>query len=50
MGCLSHGPEVFIHFTDDLIALDGKVNNSGTERFLQSFVDRYVAWIKRFTS
>jgi chromate reductase, NAD(P)H dehydrogenase (quinone) len=43
-------PEVFIHFTDDLIALDGKVNNSGTERFLQSFVDRYIAWIKRFTS
>jgi chromate reductase, NAD(P)H dehydrogenase (quinone) len=41
-------PEVFIHFTKDLIAADGKIGNAGTEKFLQGFVDRYVAWIKRF--
>ena len=41
-------PEVFIHFTKDLIAPDGKISNPGTEKFLQSFVDRYVSWIRRF--
>lgn len=43
-------PEVFIHFKDELIADDGTINNDGTTKFLQSFVDRYVAWVKRFTS
>jgi chromate reductase len=41
-------PEVFIHFKDDLIGADGTVNNDGTTKFLQRFVDRYVAWVKRF--
>ncbi|MGH8283241.1 MAG: NADPH-dependent FMN reductase [Gammaproteobacteria bacterium] len=41
-------PEVFIHFTENLIALDGTINNEGTRKFLQGFVDRYVAWVKRF--
>ena len=40
--------QVFIHFTDKLITADGKVTNSGTEKFLQGFVDRYVAWVKLF--
>ena len=43
-------PEVFIHFTKDLIAADGKVTNSGTEKFLQDFVNHYVTWVKRFQS
>jgi chromate reductase len=43
-------PEVFIHFTKDLIAPDGKVSNPSTEQFLRDFVDRYVSWVKRFKS
>jgi chromate reductase len=43
-------PEAFIHFTKDLIAADGKVTNSGTEKFLQDFVNHYVTWVKRFQS
>lgn len=40
-------PEVFIHHKDDLFGEDGTINNEGTKKFLQDFVDRYVAWIKR---
>jgi chromate reductase, NAD(P)H dehydrogenase (quinone) len=43
-------PEVFIHFKDDLIADDGSIGNDGTRKFLQGFVDKYVAWITRFTA
>lgn len=42
-------PEVFIHFTDDLISPDGSIGNADTQAFLQSFVDSYVAWVRRFT-
>jgi chromate reductase len=41
-------PEVFIHFTNDLIGPDGKINNPSTEKFLQGFADRFVDWVKRF--
>lgn len=41
-------PEVFIHFKEDLIADDGSVANDSTRKFLQGFVDDYVAWIRRF--
>ena len=41
-------PEVFIQFKDELIAEDGTINNEGTTKFVQCFVDKYVAWIKRF--
>ncbi|KLD65856.1 NADPH-dependent FMN reductase [Dyella japonica] len=40
-------PEVFIHAKDGLFAEDGSIANEGTRKFLQGFVDRYVAWIKR---
>jgi len=43
-------PEVFIHFTEDLIAADGTIGNPGTETFLRSFVERYGGWVKRFTA
>lgn len=43
-------PEVFIQFKDDMIDSDGKIGNADTQKFLQGFVDRYVAWVKRFTS
>lgn len=41
-------PEVFVHFKDDtLIDADGNVSNEGTRKFLQGFVDRYVAWVRQ---
>jgi chromate reductase len=42
-------PEVFIHFKDDLIGADGAIAREDTQKFLQGFVDRYAAWVKRFT-
>ncbi|HEY9511331.1 MAG TPA: NAD(P)H-dependent oxidoreductase [Rhodanobacter sp.] len=41
-------PEVFVHFKDDtLIDADGNISNEGTRKFLQGFVDRYVAWVRQ---
>ncbi|GGY16300.1 FMN reductase [Rhodanobacter panaciterrae] len=41
-------PEVFVHFKDELIADDGTISNEGTRKFLQGFMDNYVAWVRRF--
>jgi chromate reductase len=38
-------PEVYVHFKEDIISVDGKINDANTEKFLQSFVDRFGAWI-----
>lgn len=44
-------PEVFVQFKDDkLIDADGNVSNEGTQKFLQSFVARYVDWVRTHTS
>lgn len=40
-------PEVFIKFTEGLIDGDGNVSADDTRKFLQNFVDRYVAWIRK---
>lgn len=41
-------PEVFVQFKDDtLIDDEGHVSNPGTGKFLQAFVDRYVAWVRQ---
>jgi chromate reductase len=40
-------PEVYIHFTKDLIDDDGNVSNDETRKFLQTFIDRYAAWIAK---
>jgi chromate reductase len=41
-------PEVFVQFKDDaLIDQEGRVSNEATEKFLQGFVDRYLAWVRR---
>jgi chromate reductase len=42
-------PEVFIQFKEGMFDADGKIGNPETQKFLQGFVDRYVAWVKRFT-
>jgi chromate reductase len=41
-------PEVFLQFKDGLIAPDGEIANESTRKFLQGFIERYVAWIERF--
>jgi chromate reductase len=41
-------PEVFVHFRDELIDADGTIGNKDTKKFLQGFVDTYVAWVRRF--
>ncbi len=38
-------PEAFIHFSDGLIDDAGTVSNDGTRKFLQAWVDSYVAWV-----
>ena len=41
-------PEVFVHFKDDgPVDPDGQVTNESTQKFLQSFVDRYAAWVRK---
>ncbi|HUA80724.1 MAG TPA: NAD(P)H-dependent oxidoreductase [Dyella sp.] len=40
-------PEVFVKFSDGLIDNDGNIGVESTKKFLQGFVDRYVAWIHR---
>ncbi len=41
-------PEVFIHFTAGLIDPDGNIANDDIRKFLQGFVDRYVAFVARY--
>ena len=41
-------PEVFIAYKDGLIDGEGNISSDGTKKFLQGFVDKYVAWTKRF--
>ena len=42
-------PEMYIQFTSGLIGDDGTVTNEGTRKFLQGFLDRYVAWTRKFS-
>ena len=40
-------PELYLHFkSDDLIDADGHIGNEDTKKFLQSYVDRYAAWVR----
>jgi chromate reductase len=41
-------PEVFIQEAKGQIDAEGKIGNESTQKFLQGFVDRYVAWVQRF--
>lgn len=40
-------PEVFVKFTDGLVDADGNVTDENTRKFLQGFVDKYVAWVHK---
>ncbi|MFL9965913.1 NAD(P)H-dependent oxidoreductase [Paraburkholderia sediminicola] len=43
-------PEVFIKHDPAVINEQGEIVNDRTRKFLQTFVDRYVAWVKRHTA
>jgi chromate reductase len=40
-------PEVFLQFREGLLDDQGHVGPDDTRKFLQSWVDRYVAWVRR---
>lgn len=40
-------PEVFIHVKDGLFDEGGNLANAETKAFLQSWMDRYVDWVKK---
>jgi chromate reductase len=40
-------PEMFIKHNAAVIDAGGNILNEDTRKFLQTFVDRYVAWVKR---
>lgn len=40
-------PEVFIHVKDGLFDEGGKLANEESRKFLQGWMDRYVAWVKK---
>jgi chromate reductase len=41
-------PEAFIHVEDDLFDSDGNIANADTKRFLQRWMEQYVAWVRLF--
>lgn len=40
-------PEVFLHFESGLVDAQGHITNEKTQKFLQTWVDAYVAWVKK---
>ncbi|CAK7006056.1 NADPH-dependent FMN reductase [Saezia sanguinis] len=43
-------PEVFLQFREEMIDAQGNIINEGTKKFLQSWVDAYVAWVKKINA
>jgi chromate reductase len=41
-------PEVFVQVTDGMFDERGELTRADTKKFLQDWMDRYVAWIRRF--
>ena len=39
-------PEAFIQNKDDLFDDKGHIGNEGTQKFLQAWLDKYVAWVR----
>lgn len=40
-------PEVYIQFKENSIDTDGKINDTALQKFLQSFVEQFIAWIEK---
>ena len=45
-GCMVMAiPEAYIQWKPEIYAPDGSVEDEGTRKFLQGFVDAFVSWI-----
>lgn len=42
-------PEAFIQFKDGMIDDDGNITSEDTRKFLQKWMDAYVAWVRKLT-
>jgi chromate reductase len=40
-------PEVFLFTKEDFFNASGEIANEGTVKFLQGWMDKYVAWVRR---
>jgi chromate reductase len=40
-------PEVYVQFKDGLIDDEGAIGSPDTQKFLQGFVDAYIAWVTK---
>ena len=40
-------PEAYVQFKDGLIDAEGNISNDGTQKFLQTYVDKFTAWVER---
>ena len=40
-------PEAFIYVTDGFFDGNGNIGNAGSRKFLQNWMDRYIAWVKQ---
>jgi chromate reductase len=43
-------PEVFLQAKDGLFDDGGGIASPDTKTFLQGWMDKYVAWVRRFTA
>lgn len=41
-----HQPEVYLHYQEGFFDADGGIANADSRKFLQGWVDKYVAWLK----
>jgi len=42
-------PEAYLHIKDGFFDEAGNIANADTRKFLHGWMDKYVAWVKRFT-
>jgi len=40
-------PSIFVQYTGGLVDAEGKITNEASAKFIQGFVDRYVAWVEK---
>jgi chromate reductase len=43
-------PEAYIQVKDGFFDEAGNIANADTRKFVHSWMDKYVAWVKRFTA
>jgi chromate reductase len=40
-------PEVFLKYTEGMFDAEGNIGHESTKKFLQGFVEHYVAWVRK---